>query len=216
MNSLCFSRRGLLLVLVTTVGIGLAWRFGPSIRRERLETNPVQTTGNGAVERTAAELVRREGAWWDPADNQPFTGWLIERYPDHQLQSRSALSNGILVGVSEGWNTNGVQQIREEFQPGLSEGPVVRWREDGTKLSEGVARAGKLEGPFRRWHPNGQLAEEVTLRRGEAQGVSRAWFPSGHLKAEVRLNDGKVVAQQFWKDGEQDGGMVRSVSPPVL
>ena len=216
MNSLYFNRRGLLLVLVGITGMGLAWKFGPSIGRERPEVNSIQTMRNGSVERTASELMRREGAWWDPTDNKPFTGWLIERYPDHQLQSRSALSNGILAGVSEGWNTNGVQQIREEFLAGLSEGPVVRWREDGTRLSEGVARAGKLEGQFRRWHPNGRLAEEVTLRRGEARGVSRAWFPGGNLKAEVRLNDGKVVAQQFWKDGEQDGATVGSVSTPAL
>jgi hypothetical protein len=161
-------------------------------------------------ERTSAELVRRAGLLWGTSANGPFTGWLVERYADGGLHSRSWIADGVLAGVSEGWATNGVLLAREHFVAGLSEGPVIRWRDDGSKLSEGTTRAGKLEGVFRRWHPNGQLAEEVVLRAGAPDGPSHAWFPSGFLKAEVQLVEGKAVSQRFWKDGEKDGGLIAS------
>jgi antitoxin component YwqK of YwqJK toxin-antitoxin module len=46
------------------------------------------------------------------------------------------VSNGQLNGVSEGWFTNGVLQIREHFMDGSSEGPVTKWHSSGAKLSE--------------------------------------------------------------------------------
>jgi len=177
-------------VMFAVVGWGL-------IRFQRVKESALP-----ASERTMAELTRREGVLWENSGQRPFTGWLVQRYQGGGLQSRSWISNGILGGVSEGWHTNGVLQIREHFVAGAGEGPATRWRDDGSKLSEGVAKQGKLEGVFRRWHSNGQLAEEVNLKAGEPEGLSRAWFPSGCLKAEVRLTGGKVISQQFWKDGE--------------
>lgn len=150
-----------------------------------------------------SNLTRRDGRLYAPGAAAPFTGWMLERYPDAALKSRSQISNGVLQGLSEGWHTNGTLQVQEHFVAGVSEGPVAKWHVDGTKLSEGSARAGKLEGVFRRWHTNGVLSEELTLVGGQPSGVSRSWFPSGSLKAEVVLEQGKVVTQKFWKDGER-------------
>lgn len=164
------------------------------------------------AERLVSELVRRDGGLADPATGLLFTGWLLDRYPDGALRSKSWLSNGVLQGLSEGWYTNGVQEIREHFVGGKSQGAVTRWREDGTLLSEGTAVDGRLEGTFRRWHPNGQLAEEATLRVGVPEGVSRAWHPDGSLRAEVQLERGTVVRQQFWKTGERPAERVEVAS----
>jgi antitoxin component YwqK of YwqJK toxin-antitoxin module len=46
------------------------------------------------------------------------------------------------------------------------------------------------------------VSEEVELKDGQAEGLSRAYFPSGSLKSQVTLRNGKVVDQQFYKDGE--------------
>lgn len=62
---------------------------------------------------------------------------------------------------------------------------------------------GKLHGTFRRWHENGNLAEEIALTQGEPHGLSRAYYPSGNVKALARLEHGKLMRQQFWKDGEK-------------
>ncbi len=151
----------------------------------------------------ATNLSRRDGRLYSSATNVPFTGWMLEQYPDAVLKSRSWVSDGRLNGVSEGWFTNGVLQVREQFVDGVSTGPVLKWHANGSRRSEGTAREGKLEGVFRRWHDNGVLAEELTLLTGQADGISRAWFPSGSLKAEVTLKAGQVVTQKFWGDGER-------------
>jgi antitoxin component YwqK of YwqJK toxin-antitoxin module len=164
------------------------------------------------AERLVSELVRQDGGLADPATGRLFTGWLLDRYPDGALRSKSWLSNGVLQGLSEGWYPNGVQEIREHFVAGKSQGSVTRWREDGTMLSEGIAVDGRLEGIFRRWHSNGQLAEEATLRLGVPEGVSRAWYPDGSLRAEVQLDGGTVVRQQFWKAGERPAERVEVAS----
>lgn len=151
-----------------------------------------------------SELVRLDGRLMlRSATNQPFTGWLTEHYAEGSLKSRSRSDNGWLEGVSEGWHTNGVLQVREHFVAGMAEGPVTKWHANGAKLSEGLAQNGKLEGMFRRWHDNGVLAEEVSLRNGRPDGHSRSWFPSGCLKAEVTLENGTVIQQRFWNDGDR-------------
>lgn len=133
---------------------------------------------------------------------EPFSGWMIEHYPDGSIKSRSQVVAGVLEGLSEGWHPNGQLQIREQFVGGIAEGIVTKWHPNGVMLSEGRAVEGRFEGTFRRWHENGVPAEEVTMLRGDPEGLSRAWFPSGHLKAEVRIESGAIVHQQFWKDGE--------------
>ena len=168
------------------------------VRRWRTETPPAP-----AVAVPLAELVLHEGRLVRTGHTNAFTGWMEEHHSGAGLKSRSWISAGRLDGVSEGWFTNGVLQVREHFVAGLSEGTVTRWHESGTMQSEGTALAGKLEGTFRRWHENGVLSEELHLRAGQPEGLSRAWFPSGCPKAEVTLKDGKIVTQQFWKDGER-------------
>ena len=119
-----------------------------------------------------------------------------------QLKSRSAVSNGLLHGLSQGWYTNGQQQVEEHFVAGTSHGLRTKWHPNGQKLSEVNILSGKLEGKFRSWHDNGAPAEEVELTHGQPDGLSKAWFPSGFLKSQVTLRNGKVVEKQFYKDGE--------------
>lgn len=151
-----------------------------------------------------SELQRVDGVLALRGDtNRVFSGWVTEQYGDGAPKSRSHVVRGRLDGVSEGWSSGGVLQIREHFVAGVSEGLVTKWHPDGSKLSEGTSRNGKFDGLFRRWHTNGVLAEEQQLAAGKGHGVARAWFPSGSLKAEARLERGQLRGQQHWKDGEQ-------------
>lgn len=153
--------------------------------------------------RLLSELVLVEGRLTVAGSpDEIFNGWVLERYPDGELKSRSRVLAGRLQGVSEGWYPDGRLQVREHFADGVAEGSVTKWHPDGNRLSEGFARGGRLDGIFRRWHDNGVLAEEVSLHRGEPHGLSRAYYPSGFLKAEVRLENGRVLDQRFWDDGE--------------
>ncbi|MBX3745863.1 MAG: toxin-antitoxin system YwqK family antitoxin [Verrucomicrobiae bacterium] len=155
----------------------LAW--GCSRREPAPETPPAEATM--AELESTPEGLRRPGA------TNLYTGWLIARYPSGELQSRSAISNGLLAGISEGWHTNGQIQVREHFVRGVSHGVREKWHPDGTRQSEATIVEGRLHGTFRRWHENGRLSEEVEMRDNRPVGTARAWDPDGRLRTEVRI-----------------------------
>lgn len=150
-----------------------------------------------------SELTRHDGFLCRGDASEPFTGFVIETYPDGARKSRSAVSNGLLHGLSEGWHTNRILQIQERFVAGVSEGLRIKWYPDGTRRAEAPMVEGKIHGIFRRWNPAGSLAEEVTMENGQIEGLSVSYYPSGALKARVLLAQGKVVESETWDDGER-------------
>src|SRR5262245_45827548 len=117
------------------------------------------------------DLELRAGRWYMAGQTNGFTGHLIEPYDNGAMKSRSAVSNGLLHGLSEGWHTNGQQQIVEHFVAGTSHGLRTKWYATGVKMSEVPIINGQLQGTFRRWHENGALAEQMEMRQGQAEGL---------------------------------------------
>ena len=159
---------------------------------------------------TLPELARTnllliDGRWHRIGQSNAFTGFLIDRYGNGTLCSRSAVSNGVLHGISEGWYTNGQRQVSERFVEGVSNGRRTKWYPNGMKLSESEIVAGKFHGTFRRWTESGTLTEQVGFANGHPHGLAMAYFPSGCLKSRATMQEGKVVAQRSWSDGEQKG-----------
>ena len=151
----------------------------------------------------ASELALRDGHSYWKHEATPFSGAMLEQYPDGSRKSRSVLSNGVMHGVSEGWFSNGHLQIREHFHHGLSHGLREKWFASGAKMSEATIEAGKMEGVFKRWHEAGTMAEEVRMKNGNPDGLSTAYYSNGTLKARVTLKNGKVIEQEFWENGEE-------------
>lgn len=187
------------LVLLVSVGVVgflvLRHRPNPSDRSDLPEPS------DQATHRT--NLVLHAGAWHLPGAPAPFTGLLLDTYEDATRKSLSAISNGLLHGLSLGWHTNGQQQVEEHFVAGTSHGLRTKWHPNGQKLSEVNIVEGKLHGTFRRWDEQGALTEEIEMKDGQPDGVSRAYYASGSLKAEARLEQGRVITSQQWKDGEK-------------
>lgn len=153
------------------------------------------------VERS--QLILRGDRLCRRGEAQPFSGAMVEHYPNGSLQSRSRIVQGVLHGVSEGWHTNGQLQVREYFHRGVSQGRRIKWHANGRKLSEAVIVKGKLEGVFLRWHENGVVAERVEMRDGQPDGMSEAFYPSGFLKARATVRAGRLLSQEHWPDGER-------------
>lgn len=155
------------------------------------------------VELSRTNLVLKEGRLRELASATPFSGFMVEHYPDGILRSRSAVTNGLLHGLSEGWYTNKQIQISENFKEGISHGLRTKWYPSGAKLSEAPIVDGKLNGTFRKWHENGTLSEQAEFAANQPEGISLAWFPSGSRKARVAMKHGQPTDQEFWKDGEK-------------
>ena len=128
----------------------------------------------------------------------PFTGIVLERYPDGVVRSRSGVKEGKLQGESRGWYPNGQLQVLEHFEAGVSHGVRTKWHENGERQSEAQIVRGVIEGVFRRWHPEGGLAEEIPMKAGQPDGLAKSFNPDGSPKAEAVLNAGQVVTQRFF------------------
>ena len=160
-------------------------------------------------------LTLREGRLYRAAQSAPFFGLMLERHPDGALKSRSAISNGVLHGVSEGWHTNRTIQVREHFVAGVSHGPRLKWHANGRPQSTAEISEGKLHGTFRRWNEDGTLAEQLELKAGVPDGTANAYYPSGRLKTSVRLQNGKSMEQTSWPDGERpQSGVAETPTSP--
>ena len=139
------------------------------------------------------QLVLQQGRLMKTSQTNTFTGLMVEFYPDGTLQSRSAVSNGLLHGVSEGWHTNGVLAITEVFVSGTSHGTRTKWDAASNRIAETDIREGEIEGLHREWHTNGKPSLEVTMARGKAQGVARKWSLEGELAGQWVMSNGVVI-----------------------
>lgn len=160
-------------------------------------------SSTGPLEVARTNLALEEGRWRQLGSASPFSGFMIEYYPDGLRRSRSAITNGLLHGLSQGWYTNAQIQVTEQFKDGVSHGLRTKWYPNGARQSEANIVEGKLNGTFRRWHENGTLAEQVEFVGGKPEGISIAYFPSGSLKARVAMKSGRLIEQEFCKDGEK-------------
>jgi antitoxin component YwqK of YwqJK toxin-antitoxin module len=139
------------------------------------------------------QLVLQQGRLMKTSQTNAFTGLMVEFYPDGTFQSRSAVSNGLLHGVSEGWHTNGVLAITEVFVSGKSHGTRTKWDAASNRIAETDIREGEIEGLHREWHTNGKPSLEVTMARGKAQGVARKWSLEGELAGQWVMSNGVVI-----------------------
>ena len=175
-------------VVLAAVGIFVGWTL-PSPRHA---TPPPVAEPPAEVSRDQLRLV--DGRWWRAGDAAPFTGVMVERYPEGALRTRSEILEGKLDGVCEGWTPEGALEVRESFRAGVSHGLRTRWYAHGVRRSEATVVDGRMDGVFVSYHPDGSLAESVPMKEGLPHGVSRAYHPDGRLKAEVELDRGQVVA----------------------
>ena len=165
---------------------------------------PVAVPVSAIVEVPRIELELRSARLYRIGATNPFHGWLVEFHRSGSRLSRSAVTNGQLHGLSQGWHTNGQLQVNEQFVEGVSQGRRTKWSAGGAKLSEASIVDGQLHGTYRRWHENGTLAEQIEFRAGQPEGVSLAYFESGFLKARAASRDGQVIKQEQWKDGQMN------------
>ena len=194
------SRHGISpLVLVTLAVVVLGSAGLVVLHLTRHESKPAVVV----PEVSRRDLALHDGRWYRAGDTNMFTGWMTDQYADGRPLFRSAVSNGMLNGLSQGWYTNGQIQIKEFFQNNLSHGLRQKWYANGRMMSEGTIVEGKLEGTFRRWHENGQLAEQIEMKNDKPDGLARSFYPSGSLQFETEVRAGVVVARHTHSDGEQ-------------
>src|SRR6266550_3254153 len=114
------SRRAFLAGLALSLVGGACW-----LALRPAPTTPTEVVAAPDVPRQS--LTLRDGRWYRIGETNPFTGWMADYYPNGAPLFRSAVSNGLLNGVSEGWYTNGQVQIREFYKDNVADGLREKW-----------------------------------------------------------------------------------------
>lgn len=158
------------------------------------------------VEELAQDCLRHELDLHDTiglclkGTDTPFTGRLVEHFPNGTLKAAVEIVEGRPHGLSRGWYENGQLEVEEHFVGGVSHGARTRYYQSGAKKSLAQITDGEITGLFTQWHDNGRKAAEVTMMNGKANGKSQAWHRSGRLKSEIEVHAGEVVSSQSFKD----------------
>jgi antitoxin component YwqK of YwqJK toxin-antitoxin module len=145
-----------------------------------------------------SELDLRDGVLFTRGESAPFTGVLIERYPQDKPKLSIEVMDGKAHGISRGWHDNGQLEVEETFVSGISHGPRTRWHQNGTKKAEAQIEQGELAGTYTEWHENGQVAVQMRMVKGKPDGMVEAWHPTGELKSRTHFVNGEMGKQEFF------------------
>lgn len=130
----------------------------------QVELNGFATMTAGPVVRSQ-DLVERDGR--KTLSGVPFTGTVLERYPDGSRKTRYNLVEGRAQGAWAEWHPDGAIRFYSEWDDGKGDGPFVYFHPNGEISSRGTARTNIWVGVTEGWHPNGQKAIEQVLQSGE-------------------------------------------------
>ena len=120
----------------------------PENAQAKVDEPPVQTVDGST-------LYTRDGLWYDGDSETPFTGVLVDKYP------------------------NGQKMVELHFKDGKEEGLSTEWYANGQKQLEGTSKDGKREGLETHWHENGQKKSEATFKDGKKVSETK-WDEEGN------------------------------------
>ena len=136
-----------LKILVTIALLGVGMFVLNQLRR------PVQEAPPPAPPAPLEEVTRKQLAWEDDRftrDGKPFTGILLDSYPDGKRKQRYQMKDGQNHGLTEEWYENGQQSTSTHWENGQRHGENVYWNPDGTVQKKQLWEHGKM---LREEHP---------------------------------------------------------------
>jgi len=156
------------------------------------------------------ETEEREGVLYVTGAEVPFTGIVVEQYPDSMsdvaegaVLSETTYLDGILDGEQTEYHPNGEVRRLRAFVAGSVEGVVRSWSDAGQLLLEQEFEAGKASGASRAWYPDGAPASEATYLKGALHGRLTRWAENGQMVLEREYRNGfpHGITKEWYPDG---------------
>lgn len=110
-------------------------------------------------------------------DGIPYTGVVLDLYPDGSKKSRYSLKDGKAQGI---W---------------------LDWHSDGAISYYGEWRDGRGNGPFIYFHPNGEVRERTAADEDTWTGPSEGWNADGTKAFERLFHDGVKTSEFLYPSG---------------
>ncbi|NND34704.1 MAG: hypothetical protein HKN76_19110 [Saprospiraceae bacterium] len=138
------------------------------------------------------QLNAIEGMWyWNGA---PFSGYAIDKYPNHILSERTGFLLGKKEGVSKKWHVDGTLKKQAIYRANRLHGIVSVWSPgpENTLVSESNFVEGVRHGLQRRWYTSGQIQRSVHLNMGLEEGLQQAWLENGKIYVNYEAKNGRT------------------------
>jgi antitoxin component YwqK of YwqJK toxin-antitoxin module len=103
----------------------------------------------------------------------PFTGIVVDTYPDGARRARFQLVDGMADGAWAEWYPDGAIRFYSEWRAGKGEGPFIYFHQSGEISERATARADVWDGVAEGWHPDGSKAFERLYQAGIALSDKR-------------------------------------------
>lgn len=129
-----------------------------------------------------------------------FTGQIVKKYENGQVQSIENFKNGKLDGEFKELT---LAQIGS-FKNGDLENIKAFYENGRLKFEETIKNR---KGKYREYYPNGQLEEEGEVFQGEETGLWKYYNEEGKLLSEGRYKEGKKIGK--WKLYNLDGSLLK-------
>ena len=135
-------------------------------------------------------MDKREGIYYAPNENIPFTGKAVDFHPNGQQRWEGNYVNGKLNGLLTTWRDNGQKSSEYHTVDGKLNGLSTGWFENGQKWYEHHYVDGEFDGLSTSWFKNGQKWYEGYYVNGKRNGLWTIWSPYRQKYMEEYYVDG--------------------------
>ncbi|PDS21652.1 toxin-antitoxin system YwqK family antitoxin [Flavobacterium branchiophilum] len=124
-------------------------------------------------------------------NQQKFSGYLYDLYPNKDTVSVEGFINGKLWGRCRKWYPN--QQLMEErfYYQGRKNGTQTAYWDNGNKRFEFVAKDDAYQGELKEWSFDGKLSHVGHFKEGQEEGSQKMWYDTGKIRANYVIKNGK-------------------------
>ncbi len=149
--------------------------------------------GNKIEGKVVNRLIERKGIFYELGQAQPFSGTLISRFLQGQIQSESHYVDGLTEGLCTNWRESGSKDNEGLYKQGKKEGLWTWWNAKGQQIIEKYYKNGLKHGLWNDWHANGQKKVEGNFVHGKREGLVTIWDNTGKKMSETLYkNDERV------------------------
>ncbi len=123
---------------------------------------------------------------------KPYSGYVLEKYPNGKKASQNAYFKGKLEGVQQKWFENGAKMEVRHYAENRKISTHEGWYENGQKRYKYFIENDIPIKTHREWYSSGQLYSLFNYdNQGQPEGSQQMWFATGQIKANYVIKNGR-------------------------
>ena len=154
----------------------------------------LSVSGQSFIDISKTEKITKEGVELTTLEGKPYTGFLIENYPNGKPKTWITVKNGIANGQWQEWSENGKLRYNSYWKDGKGHGLWQYFHDNGTLRYEESYILDIPDGISRSYYNNGQLKDDFFWLQGKKQGVWTSYSETGILLKTEIYEDNKLVS----------------------